>query len=206
VTSAIVMGNQAVGGLVVDNQAGDRTQLSMNEPCAPALSDKAKAHYRIAVGERGDQPFLRKWCGREKAQEWAKEPCTKRWSSRGSTLRLPVAPRKPYTITLGIYLPKQAVDPENGLYLGETRVADFPQQEGPATITGVIPPTKNKEIELAVRVKTWRPKDLTEGSGDTRQLGVAVRSVAMQAKGAGKKTFDANAGKWIEAGARGTRS
>jgi hypothetical protein len=198
VRSAIVMGNQASGGLIVDNQASERAQLSANEVSPAALTGKAKAHYRILIGAEGDRSYLRKWCDREKGVEWPNGPCSKRWSSRGSTLRLAVAPRKPYTITLEIYLPKQAVDPENGLYLRETRIANFPSQEGPATVTGVIPPTKDKEIELAVRAKTWRPKDLIEGSGDARHLGVAVRSVAMQAKGAGKKTFDANTGKWIE--------
>ncbi len=190
--SAILMGNQAAGGFVCENLAGDRTQLIGNE-CNPAtLSKTTRAHYRVAVGKEGDGPFLTKWCGREKGVEWPNEPCTKRWSSSGSALRLPVLPRKAYTITMEIFMPKQAVDPNDGLYLGGKCIAAFPDQEGPAIVTGTIPRGKTEEILLDVRSKTWLPKDLNVNSNDTRHLGIAVRAITMRAKGVGGKPFDAN--------------
>jgi hypothetical protein len=196
VVSAIVMGNQAAGGLVVENLAGLRTQLVANEVSPVTLTGKARAHYRIRVGEKGDQPYVRRWCDREKASEWPGDRGAKRWSSRESTLKLPVLPRRTYTITLEVYVPNYAVAPQNGLYLGTTRIAELPQHEGLATVTGVIPPGKGGEIVLAVRAKTWHPKDRIPNSNDTRTLGIGVRSVTMQAKGAGKKVFDANTGEW----------
>ncbi len=187
VASAILMGNQAVEGFVVDNQAGTRTQCIGNEAEALASApEHAKAHYRVDIGNPGDRRFLRKWCGREKAVEWPNEPGTKRWSTRDSTLLLPVLPKKTYTLTIEICQPARSVDPENGLYIGDKRIAEFPQREGPATITASVPAAHKDTLEVQVRVKTWVPKDLDANSGDTRALGVGVRSVTMQAKGAHK--------------------
>lgn len=200
VVSAILMGNQAADGFVVDNQAGDRTQCIGNEVSAIGMmSEKAKAHYRVSIGSDGDRPFVWKWGGREKGAEWPNEPCMKRWSSRESVLRLPVLPKKTYTLAMEIFQPKHAIDPENGLYLDGARIAEFPQQEGPTTITAKIPRTKDREVVIQVRAKTWTPKDIVPNNTDTRSLGIAVRSVVMQAKGAdARQIYDVNQGQGDE--------
>ena len=192
VLSAIVTANQATGGLAVENQAGPRAQICANERNPVELDAKGKAKYRIEIGVPGDRPYVKKWHGQEKACEWTTGEDHKRWSSGESFLRLPVLPKKNYTITLDIYAPKHALDPANGLYLGEKRIIEFPAAEGVATVTGTIPRIKDGEAVLAVRVKGWCPKTLDPNSNDTRNLGIALRSVTMQAHGAKTTLFNAN--------------
>jgi len=198
VVSAIVMGNQAAGGFVVENEAGARTQLVANEASPVAWSDEAKSHYRVDVGSDGDRPYVKLWHGQEKAGEWPDAGGTKRWSTPESVLRLPVCPQTPYALTLDIRMPRFAVDPDNGLYLGETRLVEFPASEGTATVIATIPPTDKDKVVLRVRVKTWQPKDHIDNSEDPRQLGICVRSATMKAEGAQDKLFNANTGQWAE--------
>ena len=198
VVSAIVMGNQASGGLTVENRAGDRTQLAANEASPFEWTDEAKAHYRVFVGADGDRPYIRQWHGQEKALEWPDKEGTKRWSSADSVLRLPVLPDTPYTVTMDVYVPPYAEDPEKGLYMEEARLADFTIDERTGLVTGRIPSSDKDKVVLTVRVKGWCPNEAIEGSKDNRTLGIGVRSVTMQAEGAGEKAFNANTGVWLE--------
>lgn len=195
VASAIIMGNQADGGLVVDNFAGKRTKMGLNEEPEVVLTGDQKAHYRLMIGSPNDQSRIRRWHGSEPSSEWGKKG-TKRWSSTGSQLILPVIPGKKYTITMEVHMPKYAWTPEAGIYLGNKLIAAFPNKSV-SMVTGTIPASSNSAVILSVKCKNWVPKDHIPGNNDTRVLGVAVRTVTMRATGAGEKIFDANTGKWI---------
>lgn len=196
VVSAIITGNQAESGLVVDNEAGARSQIALNEVSPIEWTKKALAHYSISVGSRGDRLYLRGWHGQEKAGEWP-DGGTKRWSGADSVLKLPVIPRKSYTITLDVHVPGYALDPGNGLYLGDKKLADLKVEGTTGLVTAKMPPSRESCVTLTLRVKTWSPKDVIPGNTDGRALGIAVRSVEMKAKGGSKNVFNANTGKWI---------
>lgn len=198
VESAIIIGNQATAGLVVDNQAGARTQVLANELSPVVWTKDAKLHYRVDVGAPGDRAWVRKWHAQEAGGEWTDRPGTKRWSGAESLLLLPVVKGRTYTLTLELFMPVYALSPDAGLYLGERRLAAFPDQAGTAVITATLPALKTEQIVLTVRCQGWCPKDLMPGNLDTRVLGVGVRSVTLRAKRAPKSVFDACRGTWQE--------
>ena len=198
VTSAIITGNQASGGLTVENKAGPRTQTFGNEFNTIPWTKAALAHYRVTIGSPGDRLFLRKWHGQEPSVEWPNQPGTKRWSTNESSLVLPVQPNKRYEFSLEIYLPKHAIGPDNGLYMGDKKLAEFPQTEGNAVIKCTLPKSKESPIVLTVRTKGWLPKDFNPKTFDQRLLGLGARAVEMKAISASDKIFDANTGNWNE--------
>jgi hypothetical protein len=197
VQSAILMGNQAGIGLRVDNQAGARTQLVANETDSMTWTDEARRNYRIDVGTPGDSRYVSLCHGREDAAEWP-EGGTKRWFSPNTRLDLPVITDVPYTMTINLRIPANAVGEANGIYLGETCLASLPAEETTADITVPIPPQSGSLVTLTVRSKGWIPAQVVEGSNDHRELAVAAAAIAMKAEAAPEKTFDANTGKWIE--------
>ena len=180
-SSVIVIGNQAASGLVVENKAGIRTILSANQPPPVVLSASEKACYTINIGSKNDEQFLKHWQGAETASEW-KTKGTKRWSSSSSQFILPVLPGKKYQVTLDVNVPKYALQPGAGLYLGNKQILKF-TKAGEAKLTGVILTSTAEEISLDIRCKNWIPKDVITGNGDTRVLGVAVRSITLKALG-----------------------
>ena len=198
VESAIITGNQATAGLVVENHAGARTQTATNEVSPVVWTPEARLHYRVEVGAKGDRSFVRRWHAQEAGGEWTDRPCTKRWSRDESLLLLPVAKGRAYTLTLELYLPTYALAPDAGLYLGEQRLAAFPAQAGSAVITASIPAAKTDALVLSVRCQGWCPKDLMPGNQDTRLLGVGVRAITLRVRRAPKRVFDACRGVWIE--------
>lgn len=198
VASAIIMGNQAEGGLVIDNQAGDRTQIVANEAGRLKWEKKALCHYRIEIGAQGDRPFLREWHGAEKSGGGQDGAGSMRWSSGKSILRLPVTPNKAYELTLDLRVPAYAIAPSAGIYLGETRIAEFPSQEGPALVHATLPPVDKDRAVVTVRANPWRPKEVQAGSTDDRTLGISLHAVTMKAKRAGARIFNANTQAWIE--------
>ena len=188
VSSAILIGNQANDGLVIDNRAGERTQMVANELSPVVWTDAAKAHYRITIGSKGDVRYVRKWQQREDPIRWSRPP---------SMLVLPVLPGKQYTISIDLDVPQAARADNAGLYLGEDRIAQLPDADS-GTIRAVLPPSDSDTVTLRLKCKAWIPKQIIEGSEDTRWLGLQVRSVTMQAKGAKWKLFDANTGEWAK--------
>jgi hypothetical protein len=62
------------------------------------------------------------------------------------------------------------------------------------TVTGQLPACDKDQVILALKVKTWCPKDVVPGSGDSRQLGAALLSLEMKAEGAEERVTDANTG------------
>ena len=188
VRSAIIMGNQASDGLVVDNKAGKRTQILGNEMNPVEWTEEARANYRILIGQPGDQRYVKKWYGRE---------TTHRWSRPESLLVLPVLPDKEYSLSVDVFVPPTARSPEAGLYLGDKRIAELPKGDSGA-LRATLPPSNSGSVSLSIRVKGWVPREVEPGSSDDRVLGIQIHSVTMQAKGAKGKVFDGNSGEWVE--------
>ena len=187
VVSAILTANQALGGFVMDNQAGGRAQIALNESDATTVwTPEMFAHYRIRIGV-GDSHYLRGWHGREGAKEklW-------RWSGPDSKLVLPVSPNERYTLLLDAEVPPPAVSEESGLYLEGKRLA--PLKAGGGLITVEIPATAQKQITLELRTNSWVPQKINADSHDPRTLGIQLRALTMKASKAGPKIFDAITG------------
>lgn len=198
VKSAIVMGNQASGGLAVENKAGDRTQLLANEENPIPWTRKSLSHYTVHVGADGDRPYVRRWHGPEAAAEWPDGKGAKRWSQAESQLRLPVRPGKLYTIALDLNMPQGAIGSDAGLYHGGKLVAPFAREAGFAIVTAKLPRVSEDHIVLAVKVAGWVPAEQSKDSGDKRTLGIALRSVTVKTAWASRAAFNANTGEWEE--------
>lgn len=197
VQSAIIMGNQANGGLIVENGAGDRAQMVANENSPVEWDEKALSHYRVRIGEPGDNPYVRGWYKPEKGGAWPEPGARMRWSRAESALKLPVTPGRRYAITLAINAPQHAIMPEAGLFLGETRIASLPQRAGLATISGEFTAGEGEWETLVLRVNGWVPAQVETGSDDKRTLGIALHEVTMRQTGAADEVFDANRGGWL---------
>ena len=185
--SAILMGNQAAAGFRVENAAGARTQVGLNEVDSIAWTADARDHYRIEVGAVGDGRYVRSWHGRE-GQE---KPF--RWSLGQSFVTLPVNPGKEYTVALELTAHPQAVESESGLYLDGKKLA--PLKPG-NILQAQLPPGSSNEVRLELRCKAWVPCELNKASQDPRTLGIQVFRVTVKAAGAGAKIFNANTGEW----------
>lgn len=196
VESAIIIGNQATAGLVVENHAGPRTQCVANELSPVIWSKDAKLHYRVDVGTQGDRPYVRHWHAQEPGSEWTDHPGSKRWSQAESRLLLPVVKGRKYTLNLDLFMPAHALSPDDGLYLGDQRLVEFPDTAGSAVITATIPAVQTDELVLILRCQGWCPKDLMPGNLDTRIIGIGVRTVTLRANRAPKRVFDACRGIW----------
>ena len=189
VVSAVLTGNQAAGGFLVENQAGDRVQLAANETgTAVAWTAEARAHYRLRVGP-GDGRYLRGWHGREAGDRPA------RWSMTESVLVLPVTPGERYAIALDVLVPAAAVSEEAGLYLDGQRLAPLKAGQG---IAAEIPASAADRITLTLRANGWVPQKLNAGSNDPRTLGVRLFAAVMKGASSGPRTFDANSGRMCE--------
>jgi hypothetical protein len=192
--SAILTGNQALGGFRADNRAGVRVQMLANETDPLEATPEARSHYRIHVGALGDGQYLRQFNGRERRGSGVvRRPM--RWSTAASTLDLPVAAGKPYEIAIELAVPKEAESSHAGLYLDGKRVAAL--APGASTLVAQLPPSSSERIVLELRCRGWVPKQLHAGSKDDRLLGLEVYSATMRAAGAGSRIFDANKGEWI---------
>lgn len=196
VRSAIIMGNQASAGVNVTNRAGARTQILGNETDLMVWTDEARRHYMIDIGSDGDGRYLTHWHGPETAPEWPQKGGAKRWSAPGAELHLPVVPGEKYSATLEIYLLDLAMAEDAGIYLGDQKLADLPSQPGRNFLTIELPPAEEDEIVLSVKPKIWVPAETLEGSGDMRPLGIALRTMTLQADGAPERLFNANDGTW----------
>ncbi|HPA21411.1 MAG TPA: glycosyl hydrolase family 28-related protein [Verrucomicrobiae bacterium] len=197
VTSAILTANQASGGFFVENKAGRRAQIALNEEGAVQWTREALLNYRLQVGAQGDGRYLSGWHGRD----GGKRPS--RWSMPVSRLVLPVAPGERYSIILEAQVPSVAVSPESGLYLGGKQLA--PLKAG-APISAEIPPSAEEQVTLELRANGWVPQKLNAASRDPRTLGVQVFSVTMKASNAGARLFNANTGEWPGADALQSKS
>lgn len=191
--ATILMGNLGEGGFRVENHAGARTQLIGNEQGGFEWSEAMKAHYRLQVGAPGDSPYLRKWYGREKAPEFG-EKGTRRWSRGDSEFLLPVTPGKTYRLSVVLRQNEHIAAPDNGLYVGEERIATLSDTPAGSPLTGTFR-AEGTVANITLRTKTWRPMDTEPGSGDVRDLGVSVHSITVVEEGQDSAPcFNANTG------------
>jgi hypothetical protein len=180
----------------VVNNAGARTQLIGNENAGFEWTDEMKVHYRIQVGAPGDSPYLRKWYGREKAPEFGVQG-TRRWSRGDSQFVLPVIPGKTYRVSVVLRTNGHIVAPENGLYLGDKRIADLNETPADGPLTGTFR-AEGDSVTLTLRTKTWRPMDKEPGNGDVRDLGVSVHAITVVEEGQDTAPmYSANSGEVI---------
>ncbi len=191
--SVIIMGNQADGGLNVDNEAGDRVQLIGNEAGGPEPTAEQLANYTVSIGSDDDNRVVRNWHGPEAAAEWGGEG-TKRWSTPGSRLLLPVLKNRNYDVEFDVLVPESAIESAAGIYLGDKRIVGF-EKPGTQVLKGVIPASKSDRVVLDIKCKGWKPSSVIKGSTDGRTLGIAMRSVVMKAK-ASQGTPSATKDKW----------
>lgn len=189
VVSAILAGNQAAGGFLVENNAGQRAQIALNETgLTVGWARESLSHYRLQMGA-GDRRYLRGWHGCEG------EDRPGRWSMPGSRLVLPVAPGERYTVRMEATVPGAAVSENSGLYLDGKRLAPLNAGEG---IMAEMPPSAGGQVTLEVRASGWVPQKLSPASQDPRTLGVRVFAITMKSATAGAKMFSANTGLWVE--------
>ena len=185
VVSAILTANQAAGGFRVDNQAGERAQIALNEADPVDWTPEARSHYRLIVGGPGDGRYLRGWHGRERG------PQPFRWSTALSVLQLPVVPGQRYTLTLDGRIPPAAVSPEAGLYLDGKRLAPLVAGRELRTELPAVPADL---IRLELRCAGWVPQKISPGSQDPRTLGIQASTLTMRSEKAVEKVFNANVG------------
>lgn len=189
VVSAILMGNQATGGFQVENQAGDRTQISFNEPDPVHWTPEARAHYSITVGAEGDERYLKGFHGREGIDR------TFRWSTDNATLILPVLPKKPAVVTIELNVPAHALSDDAGLYSGSHRLVPLSTAN---VVVATLPPPENDKVRLQLRCRGWIPARVVPGSRDNRKLGVQVFKITVKSTEAGAAVFNANTGKMTD--------
>jgi len=188
VISAILTANQAAGGFHVENRAGKRAQIALNEEDPIAWTAAARAHYRILIGEPGDGRYLQGWHGSERTER------PFRWSTAAACFLLPVVPGQSYTVTVEANVPEQAVSAEAGLYLDGKRLTPLNRGTVPTT---TLPVSATERVRLELRCQGWVPQQAIAGSSDARTLGVQVFSVTVRAAQVGERVFLANTGEWV---------
>jgi hypothetical protein len=188
VASAIITANQAAGGLRVENQAGKRAQIALNEEESVAWTPAARAHYRLEIGGVGDGRYLQQWQGLERGGR------PFRWSSGASRFILPVNPGEAYQLVLEANVPAAAATPEAGLYLSGQRLCGL--TNGATAVA--IPAGTSERLALELRSALWVPQKTVPGSHDPRSLGVQAFSVTLRSAAAGERVFRANDGEWLD--------
>ncbi|HYG35032.1 MAG TPA: glycosyl hydrolase family 28-related protein [Clostridia bacterium] len=188
VVSAILTGNQAEGGFRVNNQAGVRAQIALNEEDHLQWTKAARLNYQVELGKNGDGRYLENWHGPENADR------PFRWSGAASRFILPVAPGKRYTVTLELDAPPQALNDAAGLYLKGKKIA--PLKEG-STLVANLPASRDDRVELELRCNSWVPQKTIPNSNDFRALGVQAFKLTMRSSSKDGKLFNANTGEWL---------
>lgn len=189
VVSALLTANQAAGGFRVENHAGRRAQIALNEVDSIEWTPDALRHYRIEVGAPGDGRYLQGWHGTERSDR------PFRWTQARSQVLLPVPPGIACTLTLEAHVPDAAVSEDAGLYLDGQRLAPL-VQGAPWTVP--LPRSSGDRIRLEVRCRGWSPHSTLPGSQDARTLGIQVFSILLRADGAEDRVFQANQGRWSD--------
>jgi hypothetical protein len=135
--------------------------------------------YKILIGSE-DEPYVVNWGKPETSILWGgKDPM--RWSSRGSKLVLPVLPGRKYKMTMDVYAPPIALRSGAGVFLGDQKICGI-TKTGTYKIAGTVPAQKARSITLSVECRNWKPEDVSPAAKwDNRVLGVAVRSVSLEA-------------------------
>jgi hypothetical protein len=185
VASAILLGNQAVGGFRVENAAGNRVQIALNDPDPIAWTLEARAHYRLTVGAPGDGRYLRGFHGAERTDR------PFRWTSGDAWLVLPVVSNQAVRVELELHAPEAALAADSGVYLDGKRLAAF---TGTHLVAFELAASSGDQVRLELRTRGWIPQESVPGSRDPRTLGVQLFSITLEAEGTKLPLFDANGG------------
>lgn len=188
VLSAIITGNQAPGGIRVDNLAGKRTQLALNEEDPVAWSPEALSHYQLQLGAPGDGRYLQQWHGPERGDR------SFRWSTGQSRIILPVNPGQRYTLLLEAHVPAAAQPGDPGVFLAGQRLSTLSN----GTTRVILPAPADTRAALEIRTVGWVPRQVIPGSSDARTLGIQLFKVVVRSDAAGARLFQANTGQWLE--------
>ncbi len=192
VSSAIVIGNQAEGGMYVLNYSKGNVQLGFNQSLPEIPKHSHLKNIVLKMGSVGDRYFLDGWYGSEKASEWGLEGEGKRWSRDSSLVRLPVLNNREYTLGVDLYVPPYAKSDENAIYLNGEKIISLAGVEGLRRVNAKIRTKDSDFIILRFAVKEWCPKQIDPNSKDGRYLGIAVREISLKARGAMSKPFEVN--------------
>jgi hypothetical protein len=188
VVSAIITANQAAGGLRVENQAGKRSQMALNEEDSVAWTSESRAHYRLGVGAAGDTRYLQDWHGPERGER------PYRWTTGLSRVRVPVNAGETYQVIVEANVPASALAPETGVYVDGRRLSGLTN----GTTQVALPALKEERLVLELRCKPWVPQKTVAGSQDPRQLGAQVFAITFRSASAGTRVFRANDGQWLD--------
>lgn len=183
---------------VVQTGKGEHTvkapNMSLLEAAITGWPEAALRHYRLHFGLDAALELRAGWYAPEPAGEWNNEG-RKQWSKPGAKVFLPVTPDTSYNVELVARIPNEALQPGAGLYLGDTCVVPF-ERDMVGTLFGAFRTGNVHDVTLEVRCKAWKPVDVFEGSEDSRDLGIAARSLTVKAEGAPDRVYSANARDW----------
>ncbi|MBP5274183.1 MAG: hypothetical protein ILO36_04530 [Abditibacteriota bacterium] len=117
--SAEIAGNMSSRPLSVENRIGSRARIAGNGAAPPApMTAEQRKNYSVDVGAPGDEPFLENFYPGEAAGEF-RAGGAKRWSRKNERIKLQVNKNTRYTVTFDLYVPKEALKENAGVYLDE---------------------------------------------------------------------------------------
>jgi hypothetical protein len=151
-----------------------------------ALEGEPPRHFRLEMGSDRDTDYLDgDWHGPERAGMWPDgHGARMRWSGAKAGVHLAIDPDRDATLILNVHVPSHALAGPNQVLVNGAVVGRF-DKTGTRTYHFAVPRAilaGRPMAELSLQVHAWRPADF--GQGDTRSLGVAVRSVEICSQGA----------------------
>jgi acetyl esterase/lipase len=156
---------------------------STTVPSSLSAEDAKLRHYFVSVGKKGDERYLKNWQGVEVGELAGNKNQTWRWSREESQVKLPVVPGISYHVYFKILTSVHNLSSTSGIYLGEQQMEPLPSK-GFHTVCVLIPAQMDDEVILRVLCKTFVPKVVAANSEDTRELGLCLTEIEVQADGA----------------------
>ena len=159
VVSALLTANQAAGGFRVDNHAGKRTQMSLNETDPIEWTEEARSHYRLTSANRATGATCRAGTARNIWNGLFAGPIP------GRRLLLPVVPGKRIRSRLEI----NAIRTLSRRTRAFTWMAsNLPRLKDGTVLTANVPPSSPIPRRLELRCKGWVPQQVIAGFRPTR--------------------------------------
>ncbi|MDQ6693529.1 MAG: hypothetical protein M3014_03795 [Chloroflexota bacterium] len=155
------------------------------------------ANFAIDVGAQGDEPYLKHFYEPQSATDAKGAKTSYRWSGYTSDFILPgSAPGIPYSVTLSLAgHPPPAPPAVVTVTVGAMQVGVLqPANDRFSLYSVAIPAESNSGDNLIIDLAS---NAFSPGGGDTRELGVAVDSVTMQAEGRGLALPPATTLEWL---------
>ncbi|PAW77608.1 MAG: hypothetical protein B9S32_10010 [Verrucomicrobia bacterium Tous-C9LFEB] len=188
IAACSVLAFTGVDLLAADKETPDVKVTSTSVPSSPSVEDAKLRRYFVSVGKNGDERYLKDWQGSEVGElEKGNKNQTWRWSREESQVRLPVLPGVPYQVHFKILTSVYNLSATSGIYLEEQQLEPI-RNQGFQTVSVSIPAQKDAEVVLRVQCKTFIPRVITakspSPSQDTRELGLCLTEIEVQAEGA----------------------